>query len=161
MRVIRVNSIREFEAEGEIEIGTFVKVGDSISISSGVYQHEDEISKYLRKADVEKIRKFMPDLAEPKTFTKFYVLMDVEGNEPVKMVKIGDEIQIMDKDEIVKVHTVNGEVRVPYLPFLMRKDRELARNIVNRLMEIIPSNKDLLEMILIEIEYSLLREVDI
>ena len=160
MRVVRVNSIREFEAEGEMEIGTFVKVGSVISISCGVYQQEDEISRYLGKADVEKIRKFMPDLAEPKTFTKFYALMDTGAVEPVKMVRIGEEVKLMDEEEIVKSHTVNGEIRLPYLPFLMKRDRDLARSAVRRLMNMIPSQKDIFEMILVEIEYSLLREVD-
>ncbi len=161
MRVVRVSSAREFEAEGEIEIGTFVKVGNVISISSEVYQQEDEISRYLGKADVEKLRKFMPDLSEPKTFTKFYVLMNAEGSEPVRMVKIGDEVEVMSRDEIVRIHVQNGEIRVPYLPFLMRKDRDLAKTAVSRLMDLIPDHRDLFEMILIEIEYSLLREVDV
>ncbi len=161
MRVVRVNSVREFEAEGEMEIGTFVRVGDVISISSQVYQQEDEISKYLGKADVEKIRKFMPDLNEPKTYTKFYVLMSNDGSEPLRMVRIGDEIRVMDHDEIVEIHTSNNEIRIPYLPFLIKRDRDLARNAVRRLMDLIPDQRDIFEMILVEIEYSLLREVDI
>jgi len=161
MRVVRVNSVREFEAEGEMELGTFVIVGDVISISSQVYQQEDEISKYLGKADAEKIRKFMPDLSEPKIYTKFYALMSSDGSEPLRMVRIGDEVRVMDRAEIIEIHTSNDGVRIPYLPFLMRKDRELARNIVKRLIELIPDHRDIFEMILIEIEYSLLREVDI
>ncbi len=161
MRVVKVDSVREFEAEGEMEIGTFVRVGDIISLSSHVYQQEDEISRYLGKADIERIKEFMPDLTEAKTYTKFYALMSIDGSDPLRMVRIGEEIQVMDNDEIAEIHTLDNQIRIPYLTFLIKKDRDLARNVVRRLMSIVPDQKDILEMILIEIEYSLLREVDI
>ncbi len=161
MRIVKVNSTREFEAEGEVEIGTFVKAGNIVSISSEIYQQEDEISKYLGKADMERIRKFMPDLSKPKTITRFYTLMDSEGKDPLGMVRIGDEVEMMSDREIIEAHMFDGEIRLPYLPFLIRRDRELARNAVRKLMSIIPDHRDLFEMIIIEIEYSLLREVDI
>ncbi|AKG91698.1 hypothetical protein GAH_00977 [Geoglobus ahangari] len=161
MRVVRVNSRREFEVDGEVEIGTFVRVGDLVAVSAEVFQQEDEISKYLSKGDVERIRAFLPDLAEPNVFTRFVVLMDSRSRAPRTMPKVGDEVEIMDDAGVIEAHTSSGELSVPYLPYLMRRDRELARIVVERLSSLLPEYRDVLDIVLAEIEYSLLREVDL
>ncbi len=161
MKVVRVNSRREFEVEGEVEIGTFVRVGNLIAVSAEVFQQEDEISKYLSKGDVEKLRAFLPDLGEPKFVTRFLVLMDVNSRPPRTMPRIGDEVVVMDWEEVAEVHTPDGELSIPYLPYLIRKDRDLARFVVEQLLEMLPEHRELLDIVLAEIEYSLLREVDL
>lgn len=161
MRVVRVNSRREFEVEGEVEIGTFVRVRNLVAVSAEVFQQEDEISKYLSKGDVERLKEFLPDLGEPKFVTRFIVLMDVNSKPPRTMPRIGDEVAVMDGGEISHVHTAGGELSIPYLPYLIRRDRELAKAVVERLLELLPDHRDVLDIVLAEIEYSLLREVDL
>jgi len=161
MKVVRVDSKKWFEAEGELSIGEFVKAGDVIAISAEVHQEEEEIVKYLSKGDVERIKAFLPDLGEPKFKTKFIILMDVEGKEPRNLPKIGDDVEIMDEREIAEVHFREGELSVPYLPYLMRKDRNLARIAVMKLMDLFPEYREIFDVILAEIEYSLLKEVDL
>ncbi len=161
MKVIRVNSRREFEVEGEVEIGTFVRVGNLVAVSAEIFQQEDEISKYLSKGDVERLRSFLPDLGEPEFVTKFIVLMDTSSKPPRMMPRIGDDVAVMSNEEIARVHTAGGELSVPYLPYLIRRDRELAKSVVEKLAALLPDYRDVLDIVLAEIEYSLLREVDL
>ncbi|AIY90632.1 hypothetical protein [Geoglobus acetivorans] len=160
MRVCKVISRREFEAEGEIDIGVFAKTGNLLSISSEVRQEEDELGKYLSDEDIERLRNFLPDLEQPRTYTRFTVLMDVNGGL-TGVPKVGEEIEVLNDEDIRKAHTISGEFRMPYLPYLMKKDVELAKIVILKLFRLFPEERDILEMILAEIEYSVMREVDL
>ncbi len=161
MKVLRANSLREFEVDGEIEIGSFVLADDIIGVSATIYQQEEEITKYLSKEDLNTLRSFLPDLSEPKFVTKCYALMNSKLENPKSLPKIGSDVRLLNDEEIKKIHLKNGELYIPYLPFLIKRDIEISRTVVLKLMNIFPEYKDLLEIIFAEIEFRIMEEVDV
>jgi hypothetical protein len=68
--------------------------------------------------------------------------------------KVGDE-------EIRQIH-YDGELRIPYLiPVLQKTDISTVKALILKLIELIPEESDLLEIILSEIEYSRMRGVEL
>ena len=161
MKVVRVNSPREFEVEGEISVGSFVLTDNIVGVSATIYHQEEELTKYLSKGDLDVLRSFLPDISEPKYVTKCYALMDTNLEEPKNLPKIGSEVKVLDNDSIKKIHIKNGELYVPYLPFLIKRDIDVSRRVVTKLMELFPEYQNILEIILAEIEFRLIEEVDL
>ena len=161
MRVLRVNSLREFEVDGEIEIGSFISADNIIGISASIYQEEEEITKYLSKQDLETIKSFMPDLSEPKFVTRCYALMNSNFENPKSLPRIGSEVKLLDDEEIRELHIKDNELYIPYLPFLIKRDIELSKSVILKLINLFPEHRDLLEIIFAEIEFRLMEEVDV
>lgn len=160
MRVVRVLSKREFEAEGELDLGVFVRAGDVIAVSSDIRQEENEIVSYLGEEDIERLRSFLPDLEESRILTRFIVLMDLKGGL-TKTPKVGDEIALLSDEEVKKAHMIDGSLKIPYMPYLIRKDLDVARAVLLKLIDLFPEEKDVLEMILAEADYAVMRGVDL
>ena len=161
MKVIKVNSLREFEVDGEISVGSFVLTDNIIGVSTTIYHQEEELTKYLSKGDMDMLRSFLPDISEPKYITRCYALMDTKLENPKNLPKIGSDVEILDDDSIKKIHIKNGELYIPYLPFLIKKDIDVSRRVVTKLIELFPEYRDVLEIILAEIEFRLIEEVDL
>jgi len=161
MKILRIIAPREFEIEGDLKIGDFVECGDIIGIISYVYQEEPEILKYIGGLDKEEIGKFLPDISEARTLSRCYSLCTKELNEPLNSPKIGEKVRILNDDEIRKLHIRDGNIAIPYLPFLISKNVDLAKRVVKKLISLFPEEKDVLEIILLEIEYNKLKRVEI
>lgn len=164
-KVIRVLSHSEFEAEVEdVSVGDIVLCGDILAIVASVYQEEPEYAKYLGELDREEIRRFMPDISEGKKVARCISLCRINLDEPRTAPKIGDTLKPVSDEMLRNIHYSNGEFRIPYLiPLIERckKDISLVRSLLMRLMEIIPEERDLLEIILAEIEYNRMKGVEL
>ncbi len=164
-RVIRVISHSEFEVEvEEISIGDLILCGDILAIVSSIHQEEPEYAKYLGELDREEIRKFMPDISEGKKVARCICLCRIDLNDIRSTPKIGEEIEIVSDELLRRIHYSNGEFRIPYLiSFIERckKDVDLIRLLLNRLMNVIPEERDLIEIILAEIEYTRMKGVEL
>lgn len=164
-RVIRVISHSEFEAEvGDVSVGDIVLCGDILAIVASVYQEEPEYAKYLGELDREEIRRFMPDISEGKKVARCIALCKMDLGEPRTAPKIGDELKPVSDEMLRSIHYSNGEFRIPYLIPLMercRRDISLIRSLLMRLMDVIPEERDLLEIILAEIEYNRMKGVEL
>ncbi len=164
-RVVRVISHSEFEAEvDEISVGDLVICGDLLAIVSSVYQEEPEYAKYLGELDREDIRMFMPDISEGKKIARCLTLCRLDLSEPRTAPRIGEELKPVSDETLRSIHYSNGEFRIPYLIPLLdrcRKDMSLVRSLLMRLMDVIPEERELLEIILAEIEYSMMRGVEL
>ncbi len=161
MKILRIIAPREFEIEGDLKIGDFVECGNIIGIISHVYQEEPEIVKYIGGLDKEEIGRFLPDLSEAKTLSRCYSLCTKDLTEPLNSPRIGERVRILNDDEIRRLHMRKDGIAIPYLPFLISKNVDLAKRVVKRLISLFPEEKDVLEIILLEIEYNKLRRVEI
>ena len=161
-RVLRVLSHSEFEAELDADAGDIVKVGDIIAIVTSIHQEEPEYVKYLSDLEREEIRKFLPDVAEGKKIAKCVVLCREDLSEARKSPRIGEDVVKVNDTFLRELHFANGEFRIPYLiPLLQKcKDISIARSLLSRLMELIPEEKELLDIIMAEIEYSMMKNVE-
>ena len=164
-RVVRVLSHSEFEAEVEdVSVGEIVLCGDILAIVASVYQEEPEYAKYLGELDREDIRMFMPDISEGKKVARCISLCKINLDEPRTAPKIGEEIKPVSDELLREIHYSNGEFKIPYLIPLIdrcRRDVSLVRSLLLRLMDVIPEERELLEIILAEIEYSRMRGVEL
>ena len=165
-KVVRVLNHCEFEAEvnDEVSVGDIVTCGDLIAIVASIHQEESEYVKYLGDVDRETISKFIPDVADERRVARCIVLCRKNLEEPKSAPKIGEELRIVSDEELRKVHYSNGEFRIPYLIPLLdrcRKDLSLVRSLLLRLMDVVPEERELLEIILAEIEYSRMREMQL
>jgi len=162
-KVVRVINHSEFEAEMDAEVGDVVKAGDIVAIVASIYQEEPDYVKYLNELEKEEIRMFMPDISEGKKIAKCISLCRMDLQEPRNTPKIGDIVEKVDDNFLRQMHYVNGEIRIPYLIPLLNKcnDVGIVRSLVLRLMDLIPEEKELLEIILAEIEYSRMRGVEL
>ena len=164
-RVIRVIDHGEFEAEVEdVSVGDVVLCGDLIAIVASIHQEEPEYAKYLSDLDREEIKSFIPDVSEGRKIARCISLCRIDLEEPKSAPKIGEELRIVSDEELRKVHYSNGEFRIPYLIPLLdrcRKDLSLVRSLLLRLMDVVPEERELLEIILAEIEYSRMREMQL
>jgi len=163
-RVIKVISHSEFEAEVEdVSVGDIVMCGNILAIVASIHQEEPEYAKYLGELDREEIKSFIPDVAEGKKIARCISLCTLNLEEPRTAPRIGEVLKRVDDETLRNVHYSNGEFNIPYLIPLIdkcRRDPSLVRSLLLKLMEIIPEEKELLEIILAEIEYSRMRGVE-
>ena len=163
-KVVRVLSHSEFEAEVEdVSVGDIVLCGDILAIVASIYQEEPEYAKYLGELDKEEIKSFIPDVSEGKKIARCISLCKINLEEPKTAPKVGEKLKPVDDEFLRKVHYANGEFRIPYLIPLMEKckrDIGLVRSLLMKLMEIVPEERDLLEIILAEIEYTRMKGVE-
>jgi DNA-directed RNA polymerase subunit F len=164
-KVVRVLSHSEFEAEVEdVSVGDIVLCGDILAIIASIYQEEPEYAKYLSELDKEEIKSFIPDVSEEKKIARCISLCKINLEEPKTAPKVGEKLEAVDDEFLRNVHYANGEFRIPYLIPLMEKckrDIGLVRSLLMRLMEIVPEERDLLEIILAEIEYTRMKGVEL
>ncbi len=162
-KVIRVLSHSEFEAEIDAEVGDIVKAGDIVAIITSIYQEEPDYVKYLNELERDEIRRFLPDISEGKKIARCIPLCRTDLQEPRSTPKIGDTVEKIDDNFLRQIHYANGEFRVPYLISLLNRcnDVGIVRSLVLRLMDLIPEEKDLLEIILAEIEYNRMKGVEL
>ncbi len=154
MRVVRVLNSKEFEVEGELNIGEFVKVGDEIAVVVEVYCEDPEIVKYMSRFDIEEVKEFLPDLAEPKNYAKCFLLS--EGR-----VSVGEKVEIAEDERIREVHWKNGDLYMPYIPELVAKYPKVAIDVIKKLESLFPEERDVLRIIKAGLEFSRIRRVDV
>ncbi|HIP58658.1 MAG TPA: hypothetical protein EYH00_05085 [Archaeoglobus profundus] len=164
-KVIRVLNYSEFEAEvEEVSVGDIVICGDILAMIVSIYQEEPEYTKYLGELDREELRSFIPDISEGKKIARCLSLCKINLEEPRTAPRIGDELKIVDDKFLREIHYANGELKIPYLITLLekcKKDLNLIRSLLMRLMKIIPEEKELLEIILEGIEYTRMKGVEL
>lgn len=154
MRVVRVLNSKEFEVEGELNIGEFVKVGDEIAVVVEVYCEDPEIVKYMSRFDIEEVKEFLPDLAEPKNYAKCFLLS--EGR-----VSVGEKVEMAEDERIREVHWKNGDLYMPYIPELVAKYPKVAIDVIKKLENLFPEERDVLRIIKAGLEFSRIRRVDV
>ncbi len=154
MRVVRVLNSKEFEVEGELNIGEFVKVGDEIAVVVEVYCEDPEIVKYMSRFDIEEVKEFLPDLAEPKNYAKCFLLS--EGR-----VSVGEKVEMAEDERIREVHWKNGDLYMPYIPELVAKYPKVAIDVIKKLESLFPGERDVLRIIKAGLEFSRIRRVDV
>ncbi len=163
-RVVRVLSHSEFEAEVEdVAVGDIVLCGNLLAIVASIHHEEPEYAKYLGELDREEIKLYMPDVSEGRKIARCITLCDVNLGEPKRAPKIGEILKPVDDETLRRIHYSNGEFRMPYLIPLIdrcRRDLSLVRSLLLRMMEVVPEERELLEIILAEIEYSRMRGVE-
>ncbi len=164
-RVIRVISHSEFEAEvKDVSVGDLVLCGDILAIVASIHQEESEYAKYLGEMDREEIRRFMPDISEGRKVARCICLCKVNLEEPRTGPKIGEILTPVNDEKLRRIHFQDGEFKIPYLIQLMercKRDYSLVRSLILRLMDVIPEERELLEIILAEIEYNRMRGVEL
>ena len=154
MRVVRVLNSKEFEVEGELNIGEFVKVGDEIAVVVEVYCEDPEIVKYMSRFDIEEVKEFLPDLAEPKNYAKCFLLSDGR-------VSVGEKVEMAEDERIREVHWKNGDLYMPYIPELVAKYPKVAIDVIKKLESLFPEERDVLRIIKAGLEFSRIRRVDV
>ena len=154
MRVVRVLNSREFEIEGEVRVGEFVRVGNDLAVVVEVYCEDPEILKYIGKFDLEEIKDFLPDLAEPKNYARCFLISDGRVGIGVSVEKASDEF-------VKKVHWKDGDLYMPYIPELVSKYPKVAIEVIKKLEELFPNEKDVLRIIKAGLEFSRIRRVDV
>ncbi|WP_290902506.1 hypothetical protein [Ferroglobus sp.] len=154
MRVVRVLNSKEFEVEGELNIGEFVRVGNEIAVVVEVYCEDPEIVKYMSRFDIEEVKEFLPDLAEPKNYAKCFLLS--EGR-----VSVGEKVEIAEDERIREVHWKNGDLYMPYIPELVAKYPKVAIDVIKKLESLFPEERDVLRIIKAGLEFSRIRRVDV
>jgi len=151
-------SHEEFEVEGELSVGDVIKAGEAFAIVLTHYHEESEFIRYAGQIEREKVEKFMPDLISGRRVARCMILRSDTAPRP------GDEVRHVDDETLKKMHYMDGEFSMPYLIPLMKKCKDnlwVLRDYIKRLMEIVPEERDVLEIILAEIEYGMLRGVEI
>ncbi len=154
MRVVRVLNSKEFEVEGELNIGEFVKVGNEIAVVVEVYCEDPEIVKYMSRFDIEEVKEFLPDLAEPKNYAKCFLLSDGR-------VSVGEKVEMAEDERIREVHWKNGDLYMPYIPELVAKYPKVAIDVIKKLENLFPEERDVLRIIKAGLEFSRIRRVDV
>ncbi len=156
MKILRLISDDELEVEGELKVGDVIKTAESLAIVLSLYHEDSEISKYLG-VEAEKIREFMPDLTDGKRIARCFVL------HCKNLPKPGEEVEVADDEELRRIHLIGGEFSVPYLIALMKKCKDrlwVVRDYLNRLMRAIPEERGVIEIIKAEVEYRMLKSME-
>ncbi|HID43224.1 MAG TPA: hypothetical protein EYP30_05510 [Archaeoglobaceae archaeon] len=161
MTVLRVLNHMEFEAEIDTDVGDIVKTGDVIALVTSIREEEPEYIRYMSDLEREEIRKYLPDIFRAKRVVRCVSLCTSDLKDVRKAPKVGDKVEKLEDDEIRKIH-YDGELRIPYLiPLLNKTDISTVRSLILKIMELIPEERDLLEIILSEIEYNRMRGVEL
>jgi hypothetical protein len=109
----------------------------------------------------EEVKKFLPDVFKARRIAKCLLLCTENLEDVTKIPKVGDKVEKVEDEELRQIH-YNGEFKIPYLiPLLEKVEIPIIRALILKIMEIIPEEKDLLEIILAEIEYSRMRGVEL
>jgi DNA polymerase III delta prime subunit len=161
MKVLRVLNHMEFEAEIDADVGDMVKAGNIIAIITSIHQEEPDYVRYMGELEKEEMRKYLPDILKARRIARCLSLCTADLGEVRSTPRVGDEVIKVNDDEIRRIH-YNGELKIPYLiPILQKADISTVRALILKLMELIPEERDLLEIILSEIEYSRMRGVEL
>jgi|Deesub1362B_J571_1020462.scaffolds.fasta_scaffold00047_114 hypothetical protein len=166
MKVVAVKGFREFDVEGELQIGDFIRCGDLIGLVKGLRIEEPEFVSYLSKYDVDEIKRFMPDVVEVKKIAECITLCDLKLSDPVRTPEIGDDVVVLSDDEIRSLHMQSGQsgngFSIPYLLQLVdRADISVIKRLLERLMRIIPEEKELLDILMCEVEYAIMKKMQL
>jgi len=169
MRVTKVLNHLEFEAEGTYDddffVGDIIKAGNTAAIITSLSQEEPDYVRYMGELEKEEIERNMPDIVNPRKIAKCLSLCTMKRDEVKKTPRLGDKIEKLDDSTIRELH-YDGELHIPYLiPILRKKDNDISititRGLVLKLIELIPEEKELLNVILSEIEYNRIKGVEL
>jgi DNA-directed RNA polymerase subunit F len=161
MTVLRVLNHIEFEAEIDTDIGDIVRTGDIIALVTSIREEEPDYVRYMSDLEREEIRKYLPDIFRARRVVRCISLCTSDLKDVRRAPKVGDRVEKLDDEEIRKLH-YDGEFRIPYLiPLMHKTDISTVRTLVMKIMELIPEERDLLEIILSEIEYNRMRGVEL
>lgn len=161
MKVLRVLNHMEFEAEMDSDVGDMLKSGDIVAMVTSVHQEEPEYIRYMSDLEKEEIKNYMPDIFQPHRKARCLCLCTLNLEDVKSTPRVGDAVEQVDDEEIREIH-YQDELRIPYIiPLLQKTDISTVRALVLKLMELIPEEKDLLEIILSEIEYSRMRGAEL
>ena len=164
MKVVAVKGLREFDvdSEGRLEIGDFIRCGNIIGLVKGLRVEEPEFVGYLSNYDVDEIKKFMPDVVEVKKIAECIALCDAQLSDPVTTPEIGDEVEVLGDEEVRRLHMQNGSFSVPYLLQLVdRADIGVIKRLLERLVRVIPEERELLDILMCEVEYAIMRKMQL
>ncbi len=162
MKIVKILSHDEFEVEGDLAVGDVVNCKGIMAIVVSIHQEGSEYSDYMHRMETEDIKKFLPDLVEGRRIAKCLALCTTNLDDAFTLPEIGTEVEKIDKDNLRNIHLKNGELRIPYLVKLLKRSNiDVARNLVLKLIEVIPEEKDLLEIILAEIEYKRMKGLEL
>ncbi|MBO8182270.1 MAG: hypothetical protein H0Z28_05685 [Archaeoglobus sp.] len=157
MKILRLLSDEEFEVEGDLRIGDVLKAANTLAIVISISHDESEIGRYLG-IETEKLVDFLPDLSEGRRVARCFILHCNEHPKP------GEEVEIADDDELRGIHLASGEFSVPYLVSMMKKCRErlwVVRDYLERLANAIPEEKDVIGILKAEVEYRMLKDMEV
>jgi hypothetical protein len=161
MKVLRVLSHNEFEVEIDSSVGDIVKIGNIIAIVTSIHQEEPDYVRYMGELEKEEIKKYLPDIFKARRVVRCLSLCTSDLKDVRQAPKIGDKVEKVGDEEIRQIH-YDGELRIPYLiPVLQKTDISTVKALILKLIELIPEESDLLEIILSEIEYSRMRGVEL
>ncbi len=154
MRVVRVLNSREFEVEGELNAGEFVKIGNRLAVVVEVYCEDPEILKYIGRFELDEIKEYLPDLAEPKNYARCFLITDGR-------VGIGEIVEKAGDEFIKRVHWKENDLYMPYMPELVSKYPKVAIDVIKKLEDLFPEERDVLKIIKAGLEFSRIRRVDV
>lgn len=164
MKVVAVKGLREFDvdSDGELEIGDFIRCGNIIGLVKGLRIDEPEFVSYLSRYDIEEIKKFMPDVVEVKKIAECISLCDTQLSDPVRTPEIGDEVEVLSDEEVRSLHVQNGSFSIPYLLQLVdRTEIAVIKRLLERLVRVVPEEKELLDILMCEVEYAIMRKMQL
>lgn len=162
MKVLKILSHDEFEVEGNLAVGDVICCGEILAIVTSIYQEESEYSDYMDRMDVEEIKKFLPDLIEGKRIARCLALCTTSFDDVINLPEVGSRINKLGSEELREMHLKNGELKIPYLIKLLKTSNiDVAKRLVLKLINLIPEERDLLEIILAEIEYNRMRGIEL
>jgi len=161
MKIVKIISQDEFEVEGEFVLGDLIRSEDVLAVVISIYQEASEYSDYLGRLEVAEIKEFLPDLVEGRRVAKCLALSTVHLEDVFTLPRVGAEVSVVSKEELRDIHLKDGKLKIPYLVKLLRSNIDVARRLILKLIEAIPEEKDLLEIILAEIEYNRMRGVEL
>lgn len=161
MKVLRVLNHMEFEAEIDSDIGDILKTGNIVAMVTSVHQEEPEYIRYMGDLEKEEVKNYMPDIFQPQRVARCLSLCTVDLGDIKSTPRVGDTVETVADEEIRDIH-YQDELKIPYLiPLLQKTDISTVRALILKLMDLIPEEKDLLEIILSEIEYSRMRGAEL
>lgn len=161
MKVLRVLSHTEFEAETDSDVGDILKTGDIVAMITSIRQEEPEYIRYMGEMEKEEIKNYMPDIFYPQRVARCLSLCTLSLGDVKSTPRVGDKVEVVDDHELREIH-YQDELQIPYLiPLLQKTDISTVRTLIIKLMDLIPEEKDLLEIILSEIEYSRMRGAEL
>jgi len=162
MRILKILNHDEFEVEGDLAVGDLICCNEILAIVTSIYQEESEYSEYIDRLETEDIKRFLPDLVEGKRVARCLALCNTNLGDVVSLPEVGAKVDRIENENLRNLHLKDGGLKIPYLIKLLKTSNiEVARRLVLRLMDLIPEERDLLEIILAEIEYNRMRGIEL